>query len=135
MTRAFPILGLAALAALGLLGGCLKIDKNPPKDLPSYVKLYPGAQPTATMSMGPMTSELETTTDPPETVIAYYRTQAAADGLTEKTVAAPANASPGQMQTTFSDATGDKMLIVLAKPQNPGTLVSLTYRPAKAAGS
>ena len=123
---------IVALAAATLVGGCIKMDKNPPKDLPSYVKLYPGAQPMASMSMGPMTSEMETTTDSPETVIAYYRTQAAADGLTEKPVATPANASAGQMQTTFADATGDKTLIVLVKPQNPGTLVSLTYRPAKA---
>jgi hypothetical protein len=39
------------------------------------------------------------------------------------------------MQTTFGDAAGDKTLIVLAKPQNPGTLVSLTYTPAKVAPS
>lgn len=123
---------IVALAAVGLLGGCVKMDKNPPKDLPSYVKLYPGATPTATMSLGPLTSEMETTTDAPQTVIDYYRSQAAADGLTEKQVNAPANASAGQMQTQFSDATGDKMLIVLARPQSPGTLVSLTYRPAKA---
>jgi hypothetical protein len=123
---------IVALAAVALVGGCIKMDKNPPKDLPDYVQLYPGAQPMATMTMGPMTSEMETTTDSPETVIAYYRTQAAANGLTEKQVSAPANASAGQMQTTFSDATGEKTLIVLAKPQDKATIVSLTYRPAKA---
>jgi hypothetical protein len=137
MARSFPMLTMAGVAAAVLLGGCLKMDKTPPKDLPSYVKLYPGAEPTARMSLGPMSSELETTTDSPATVIAYYRTQAAADGLTEKQVQAPASAAQGQMQTTFNDATGDKMLIVLAKPQsgNNGTLVSLTYRPQKAPGS
>ena len=123
---------IASLAVVALIGGCVKMDKNPPKDLPSYVTLYPGAQPTATMSLGPLSSEMETTTDSPQTVIDYYRTQAAANGLTEKPVNAPANASAGQMQVQFSDATGDKMLIVLARPQNPGTMVSLTYRPAKA---
>jgi len=123
---------IVVLAAVALVGGCIKMDKNPPKDLPDYVQLYPGGQPMATMTMGPMTSEMETTTDSPETVIAYYRTQAAANGLTEKQVSTPANASAGQMQTTFSDATGQKMLIVLAKPQDKGTIVSLTYRPVKA---
>ena len=123
---------IVALVAVALVGGCIKMDKNPPKDLPDYVKLYPGAQPMATMSMGPLTSEMETTADSPQTVIDYYRTQAAADGLTEKPVSAPANASAGQLQTQFGDATGDKMLIVLARPQNTGTMVSLTYRPAKA---
>jgi hypothetical protein len=108
------------------------MDKNAPKDLPGYVKLYPGAQPTATMSMGPLSTEMETTADTPEAVMAFYRSQAAADGLVEKPVSAPANASPGQVQTTFSDASGDKTLIVLVRPQNPGTLLSLTYRPAKA---
>ena len=126
---------IVALAAVALLGGCIKMDKNPPKDLPSYVKLYPGGQPTATMSMGPLSSEIETTTDSPQAVIDIYRTQAAADGLDEKQVTAPASASPGQLQAQFSDAAGEKMLVVLARPQNPGTLVSLTYRPAKAAGS
>lgn len=123
---------IVALAAVALLGGCVKMDKNPPKDLPGYVKLYPGAQPTATMSMGPLSSEMETTTDSPATILAFYRTQAAADGLTEKPTNAPASATAGQMQATFSDATGDKMLIVLARPQQSGTLLSLTYRPAKA---
>jgi len=123
---------VVAMVAVAFIGGCIKMDKNPPKDLPDYVQLYPGAQPMATMTMGPMTSEMETTTDSPETVIAYYRTQAGANGLTEKQVSPPANASAGQMQTTFSDATGAKTLIVLVKPQDKGTIVSLTYRPAKA---
>jgi hypothetical protein len=132
MARSMRVLGLGTVAALALLGGCVKMDKNPPKDLPGYVKLYPGAQPTATMSMGPMTSEMETTTDSPETVMAFYRSQAAADGLAEKPVNAPGNVDPGQMQTTFSDGAG-KTLMVLVKPTNPGTLVSLTYRAVKEA--
>jgi len=124
----------AALAVVLLVGGCIRMDKNPPKDLPSYVKLYPGAQPTATMSLGPMTSEMETTTDSPQAVMAFYRAQAAADGLVEKRVNTPANAAGGQLQTSFADPTGQKTLIVLAKPQKQGTLLSLTYRPAKATG-
>jgi hypothetical protein len=128
---------IVALAAVALLGGCLKMDKTPPRDMPSYARLYPGAQPTATMALGPMTVEMETTTDSPATVLAYYRTQAAADGLTEKAAKAPAGATPGQAQTAFTDATGDKMLIILAKPQggDNGTLVSITYKPVKAPGA
>jgi hypothetical protein len=127
---------IVALAAVAMLGGCIKMDKSPPKDLPSYVKLYPGAQPMATMAMGPMTSEMETTPDTPDKVLDFYRTQASADGLTEKQVEAPASSSAGQLQTSFTDPSGDKMLIVLAKPQGAGqgTLVSLTYRPQKAPG-
>ena len=132
MRRASAVFGLGAAAALAALGGCVKMDKNPPKDLPGYVRLYPGAQPTATMSMGPLSTEMETTTDAPAAVMTFYRSQAAADGLVEKPVSTPANASAGQLQTQFSDAAGDKMLIVLVRPQPPGTLLSLTYRPVKA---
>jgi len=124
---------MVAVAAVALLGGCVKIDKNPPKDLPDYVKLYPGAQPMMTMNMGVLSSEVETTTDTPDTVIAYYRNEAAADGLTEKAVATPANAKPGQLQAQFTDATGAKILVVTAQPQSPGTMLSLSYRPVKAA--
>jgi hypothetical protein len=124
---------MVAVAAVALLGGCVKMDKNPPKDLPDYVKLYPGAQPMMNMNLGVLKSEVETTTDTPDTVMAYYRSEAAADGLTEKPVTTPANAKPGQVQSQFSDASGTKMLIVMAQPQSPGTMISLSYRPAKAA--
>jgi hypothetical protein len=126
---------IAALAAVALVGGCVKMDKNPPKDLPDYVKLYPGGQPMMSMNLGVLSSEVETTTDSPATVIAYYRTEAAADGLTEKTAAPQANATAGQLQVQFSDAKGSKLLVVVAKPQPPGTMVSLSYRPVKAAAS
>jgi hypothetical protein len=124
---------IAALASLALLGGCVKMDKNPPKDLPDYVQLYPGAQPMMNMNMGVLSAEVETTTDTPDTVMAYYRTQAAANGLIEKPAAAPANATAGQEQAQFADTTGTKILVVIAKPQSPGTMVTLTYKPAKAA--
>jgi hypothetical protein len=96
------------------------------------VKLYPGAQPMMTMNMGVLSSEVETTTDTPDTVMAYYRNEAAANGLTEKAMAPPAK--PGQLQTQFTDATGAKILVVTAQPQPPGTMLSLSYRPVKAAG-
>jgi hypothetical protein len=124
---------MVAVATVALLGGCVKMDKNPPKDLPDYVKLYPGAQPMMNMNLGVLMSEVETTTDTPDTVMAYYRSEAAADGLTEKVATTPTNAKPGQVQSQFSDASGTKMLIVMAQPQSPGTMISLSYRPVKAA--
>ena len=124
---------MAAVACVALLGGCMKMDSSPPKDLPDYVKLYPGAQPTMTMALGPLSSEIETTTDKPDAVLAFYRTQAASDGLTETQAAQTANAAPGQLQAQFSDATQSKILIVIARPQGANTMVSLTYKPVKAA--
>jgi hypothetical protein len=123
---------IATLAALALLGACVKMSSAPPTDLPSYVKLYPGGQPTMTMAMGPLSSEIETTTDKPDAVIAFYRTQAAADGLPETQMAAPANAKPGQLQAQFGDLPSGKMLVVTASPQDASTLVTLIYKPAKA---
>jgi hypothetical protein len=125
---------IASLASLALIGGCVKMDSSPPKDLPDYVKLYPGAQPTMTMALGPLSSEVETTPDKPDAVIAFYRTQAASDGLTETQPAssATANASPGQLQAQFGDPAQGKILVVIAKPQGASTMISLTYKPVKA---
>jgi hypothetical protein len=122
-----------ALASIVLLGGCVKMDKNPPKDLPDYVKLYPGAQPMMTMSVGPLSSETETTADKPDAVIAFYRTQAAADGLPETKSAPAANATPGQLQVQFGDMAQGKMLVVMARPQGATTMLTLMYKPVKAA--
>ena len=124
---------IAALASLTLLGGCVKMDSSPPKDLPDYVKLYPGAQPMMTMQVGPLSSETETTADKPDAVIAFYRTQAAADGLPETQTPTPANAAPGQLQVQFGDMSQGKMLVVMARPQGTSTMVTLMYKPAKAA--
>jgi hypothetical protein len=106
------------------------MDKSPPKNMPDYVKLYPGSAQMMNMSMGPITADVVTTTDTPATVLTYYRTQAAGSGLTEG--AAPASASvgatAGQEQAMFSDASG-KMLIVSAKPQGTsGTMVTLSWK-------
>jgi hypothetical protein len=122
-----------ALASLALLGGCVKMDSSPPKDLPDYVKLYPGAQPMMTMDIGPLSSETETTTDKPDAVIAFYRTQAAADGLPETQSTPTGNAAPGQLQVQFGDMAQGKTLVVVARPQGTSTLVTLMYKPVKAA--
>ena len=127
---------ILALVAAVAVGGCVKMDKTPPKDLPAYVKLYPGSTQVMNMSMGGVTADAFTTTDPPDTVMIFYRNQASANGLTETAApaSATASASPGQQQATFTDTSG-KMLVVLAKPQSNLTLVSLTWKTPPASGS
>jgi hypothetical protein len=128
---------LFVLATLAALGGCFRMDKTPPKDLPSYVRLYPGAQQMMNMSLGPTTADLMTTTDSPDQVVSFYRTQAASDGLTEMSAPAPAASAPGQVQAAFSDKATNRLLVVLARPQTEGqtttTMVDLTYTTPKAA--
>jgi len=127
---------ILALVAAVALTGCIKIDKTPPKNLPAYVKLYPGSTQVMNLSLGGVTADAVTTMDPPDTVMIFYRNQASANGLTE--AAAPpqaaAGASAGQEQANFTDATG-KMLLVVAKPQAGGTLVTLTWKNPTASGS
>jgi hypothetical protein len=127
---------ILALAAVTLVGGCIKMDKTPPKDMPAYVKLYPGSTQMMNMTMGGITADAFTTSDSPDTVMIFYRNQASADGLTE--TAAPAQATTGatagQVQATFTDASG-KMLAVVAKPQANLTIVSLTWKTPQASGS
>jgi hypothetical protein len=125
---------ILALVAVAALGGCFKFDKTPPKNLPTYVRLYPGSAQVMNMSMGPVTVDAATTPDTPDTVLAYYRTQAAGDGLTE--TAPPANAAPAPDQKAIAFEGPDKMLAVVVKPQSSGagTIVTLSWTvPAKAA--
>jgi hypothetical protein len=124
---------IVAIAAVALLGGCVKMDKTPPSDLPGYARLYPGGQPMMKMAMGPLAAEVETTTDKPDAVIAWYRSQAASDGLSEKANAA--QSTTGQQQATFADASGSKLLVISAKAQDDGSLISIGYRPAAKAAS
>jgi hypothetical protein len=126
---------IVALAAVIALGGCFKMDKTPPKDLPAYVKLYPGSTQMMNMNMGGMEADVVTTTAGADDVITVYRTQAASDGLTETAAPQAAGAAPGDKQASFTDATSDKLLVVIAKPQSSGgTMISLTWKvPAKAA--
>ena len=127
---------ILALAVAAALGGCFKIDKTPPKNLPSYVTLYPGSTQVMNMSLAGVTADAATTTDAPDTVMIYYRNQASANGLTE--TAAPASAQAGavtgQQQASFTDSTG-KMLMVVVKPQQNLTLVTLTWKTPAASGS
>jgi hypothetical protein len=127
---------ILAFAAVAALGGCMKIDKTPPKNLPAYVTLYPGSTQVMNMSLAGVTADAATTADTPDTVMIYYRNQASANGLTESAPAAAtqAAATAGQEQATFTDPSG-KMLMVVAKPQSNLTLVTLTWKTPPASGS
>ena len=134
MTMKKLMLALAAIAAVTALGGCFKFDKTPPKNLPAYVRLYPGSTQMMNMSMGSVMVDAATTPDTPDTVLAYYRTQAAGDGLTE--TAPPANAAPAPDQKAIAFEGPDKMLAVVVKPQTSGagTTVTLSWTvPGKGA--
>lgn len=138
MTRSFPMLGLACVAALGLVGGCMKTNKAPPANMPSYARLYPGSQNLMSLEIGPETADMMTTSDSAEQVIAYYRAQAAADGLpeTQATTSAP---SAGDQKASFYDQASGRMLVVIAKPHDAGhgglTMVDITYPTPKAPAS
>jgi hypothetical protein len=118
---------ILALAVATLLGGCIKMDKTPPKNLPAYVKIYPGSTQVMNLALGGVTADAATTTDTPDTVMIYYRNQASADGLTEGAAPTQAGAVTGQQQATFTDSTG-KMVAVIAKPQGTGTLITVTWK-------
>ena len=126
---------MIALAAVALLGGCFKIDKSPPKDLPAYVHVYPGSTPMMSMNVAGLESVVVQTTDKPDEVISYYRSQASSDGLPEAPAPAASGATADQRQATFTDPATGRMLVVLAKPQGTQTVVSLTYKPAPKAAS
>jgi anti-sigma factor RsiW len=125
---------ILALVTVAALAGCIKMDKTPPKNLPAYVKLYPGSNQVMNLSMAGVTADAVTTTDSPATVMIFYRNQASADGLTESAAPASAGAVAGQEQANFTDASG-KMLLVIAKPQSNLTLVTLTWKTPPAGGS
>jgi hypothetical protein len=135
MTRSFPVLGLAALAALALVGGCMKMNKDPPKDMPAYAPLYPGSQNVMSVAIGPETADMMTTSDSPDQVIAYYRAQAAANGLSETQTPAQAT-SPSEQKAAFADRATGRMLVVLARPNDAShgglTMVDITYPTPKA---
>src|SRR5271156_6693350 len=103
---------ILALVAAAALGGCLKMDKTPPKDLPAFVKLYPGSTQVMNLSVAGVTADAISTTDTPDKVLDFYRTQAASDGLTENQAPAQPGATAGQLQATFTDTAGGRMLIV-----------------------
>jgi hypothetical protein len=113
----------------------VKIDKAPPKDLPAFVKVYPGASQVMSMGMGSMSSIIFQTTSSPDDVVGYYRVQASSDGLSELPAQPQTGARAEQRQASFRDSTGGEFLMVIARPQQNSTMVSLTYRNAPKAGS
>ena len=124
---------LVAFAVVAALGGCVKMDKNPPKDMPAYVRLYPGSHQMMSMDLGMLASDVITTTSSPDDVVTWYRTQATSDGLSETAIPPKASDPADQKQAEFIDQASGRMLVVVAKPQNSETVVSLTYKaPTKA---
>ncbi len=128
---------ILALATAAALAGCIKMDKTPPKDMPAYVRLYPGSTQVMSMNLGGMEADAFQTTASADDILAFYRTNAATDGLSETSAPAQAGAGPGDKQLALTDAATGRMLIVVIKPQAAGaSMVSLTWKtPAKAAGS
>ena len=124
------ILGIAAVASAAALGGCIKMDKTPPKNLPAYVQLYPGSTQVMHMDMGPLTVDGAMTPDNVDTVLAFYRTQAAANGLTETTPPQTTSLDASQKQLAFEGP--GEFLAVVAKPEGAaGTLVTLSWSTPK----
>jgi hypothetical protein len=124
------IIAALAIAATLSVGACVKLSNAPPTDLPAYVKIMPGAQQLGTMDMGVMKGEMFQTTSSLDDVVAFYRTQAQADGLPEQPTQGATD--PSKRQATFSDGGATRMLTVVAQTQNGGTMVTLAYRPATA---
>ena len=123
------IVALAFTADIAV-GGCVKVSTTAPTDLPAYVRVMPGSEQKMVSNMGVTKTEMFTTSSSVDEVVAFYRAQAQADGLTEG--AAQPSADPIAKQVRFADTASGRLLIVDAQPsvQEPGkTLVSLTYMP------
>ena len=126
---------ILALAAAAALSGCVKMDKTPPKDLPAYVKLYPGSTQVMNMNLGGMEADAFTTSAGVDDILAFYRTQGASDGLTETAAPPQAGGAAGDRQLALTDAATGRMLVVVVKPQASGSMVSLTWKVQPKAGS
>lgn len=136
MRRSYRVLGLAAVAALAVLGGCgMQTNKDPPKNMPPYARLYPGSQNVMSLVIGPETADMMTTPDSADQVMTYYRAQAASDGLQE-TQAPTAAPTAGDQKASFADQATGRMLVVIAKPKDAShggqTMVDITYPTPKA---
>jgi hypothetical protein len=118
---------LIALAAVALVGGCVKVEKSLPKDLPPYVSVYPGATQVVSMEMGPASVVAFQAAASPDDVIGYYRSQASSNGLVEAGATPSASASSAYRQSIFRDPATKRMMVVAARPQAAGTMVTLTY--------
>jgi hypothetical protein len=126
-------LGIATALALS---GCFKVSNALPADAPSFVKLYPGSAQVVTVDVAGMKSVVyQAPSAAPDAVLTFYRTQAAAEQMPEQAAPPQANAPADQKQAVFGDPSGAKFLVVVARPQGTGTMVSLTYKPPPKAPS
>ncbi len=122
--------------ATAVLGGCFKMDKTPPTNLPAYVKLYPGSTQVMNMSLAGVTGGRRHHHGHAGHGDDLLPQPGLGHGLTETATPASAQtgASAGQQQANFTDPSG-KMLLVVAKPQSSLTLVTLTWKTPPARGS
>lgn len=118
---------LLSLAAVLALGGCFKMKAGMPTDAPSYVHVYPDAAQVMQVEVAGMKALAFQTPATPDTVLAYYRAQAATDQLPETPV--QGGPVPGQTSTSFGSSTSDRYLVVMVRPHEQGSAVTLTYKP------
>ncbi len=125
----------AALAVALSVSSCIKVDRSPPKDLPDYATLYPGATNTVSMNMGPMSAVVFQAPASPDEVVAFYRNEATNADLPETRANAVGPAE--QKQAAFADQASGRMLVIVARPgaQGAGSLATLTYKPQPKAPS
>ena len=118
---------MLSLAAVLALGGCFKMKAGLPTDAPSYVRVYPDATQVMQVEVAGMEAVVFQTPAQPDTVLAYYRAQAATDQLPEAPLQGGATA--GQTSTSFGSASSGRYLVVMVRPHEQGSAVTLTYKP------
>lgn len=117
----------AAVTLYGADGTKTRISQQLPKDLPDYVKIYPGATVTsATDSGGVGTIGLEVS-DPPAKILDFYKAQAVAAKLNDIVDSgASGNDDSGRM-LILSQRDTKRSLSVAVEPSGDKTQVSLLY--------
>jgi hypothetical protein len=123
-------LGLAASVALA---GCFKVGQGLPPDAPPYVKAMPNAGQITTVDVAGLKSVTYPTTASVDDALAFYRDLAAANQLPEGQAPSTA-AAEGQKSAAFGDPNSPNYMVVIARPQPPGTLVVVTYKPPPKTG-
>lgn len=139
---------LVSLAGVALLGACHSsveetADGNrvihvgnditmsttqPPKNLPAYAPLYPGARLVSAMETGTGGTVTMVAQDKPATVIAFYEKLALEQKLTQK-MGSPPDAD-GTQADIISEPGTKRNLTVTVGPTNdgqPGTKVGIAY--------
>jgi hypothetical protein len=139
---------LLSFAGVALLGACnSSVDKaadgskvihvgnditmstgQPPKNLPAYAPLYPGAKFVSGMEMGTGGTVTMLTQDKPATVIAFYEKLAAAQKLSQK-MGSPPDADGTQADMISQPGTKRNLTITVGPNHDgeAGTKVGILY--------